>query len=268
MIVADEVTSLSLFSKTKLEFQIRHPYDDRGDGPKQIAPDRPGLPSRRESLCEKPLSGSTSPTDKCMTLPNNRMKIARQLSILAAGLFLCGTVHGASYPVKISPTNPHVLVDRKNVPFMIFGDSPHSLFSNLTSDEAAAYLANRSARGMNALWVNLLCMRPVEGRPDASLIDGTKPFTQMIPGTTNYDLTTPNEAYFAHVDECMPTGGQEWNRSHARSTRNRRLPENRAGQWPRPLPDLWPVSGQTLPEIQQLDVAQRKRLPVLARSQK
>jgi len=131
------------------------------------------------------------------------MKIARQLFFLTAGLFLCGTVYGASYPVKISPTNPHMLVDQKNVPFMIFGDSPHSLFSNLSSADAAAFLADRASRGMNSMWVNLLCMRPVEGRPDASLLDGTKPFTQMIPGTTNYDLTTPNEAYFAHVDECM-----------------------------------------------------------------
>ncbi|MGA3266936.1 MAG: DUF4038 domain-containing protein [Verrucomicrobiota bacterium] len=131
------------------------------------------------------------------------MKIARQLSLLAVGWFLCWTVYGAVLPVKISRSNPHILVDQKNVPFMIGGDSPHSLFSNLSSAEAAAYLADRSARGMNALWVNLLCVRPVEGRPDASLLDGTKPFTNMIHGTADYDLTTPNEAYFAHVDECM-----------------------------------------------------------------
>jgi Protein of unknown function (DUF4038)/Putative collagen-binding domain of a collagenase len=90
-------------------------------------------------------------------------------------------------------------VDQNNVPFLMVGDSPHSVFSNLSLAEAAAYLADRATRGINSLWVNMLCIRPVEGRRDGSLLDGTKPFTGTIPGTSYYDLTTPNEAYFDHV---------------------------------------------------------------------
>jgi hypothetical protein len=43
------------------------------------------------------------------------------------------------------------------------GDSPHSVFSNLSTGDAAAYLADRGARGIDCLWVNMLCIRPVEG---------------------------------------------------------------------------------------------------------
>ena len=131
------------------------------------------------------------------------MNPLRQCRLIVIGLLLCGAAYGASYPLKISSTNPRILVDQQQVPFLMVGDSPHSLFSNLSSADAAAYLADRAARGINSLWVNLLCVRPVEGRPDGSLLDGTRPFVQALSGTEFYDLTTPNEAYFAHVDEVM-----------------------------------------------------------------
>jgi hypothetical protein len=131
------------------------------------------------------------------------MNTARQLSIFVLSLLVCGTAWGTNYPLKISATNPRILVDQNDVPFLMVGDSPHGLFSNLSSADAAVYLTNRAAHGMNSLWVNLLCIRPVEGRPDASLLDGTRPFTKTIPGTHFYDLTAPNEAYFAHVDEVI-----------------------------------------------------------------
>jgi hypothetical protein len=131
------------------------------------------------------------------------MNMLRQFRLSAMGLLLCGAAYGAIYPVKISTTNPRILVDRNDNPFLIVGDSPHSLFSNLSSADAAAYLADRAARGINSLWVNLLCVRPVEGRPDGSLLDGTRPFVHALSGTKFYELTTPNEPYFAHVDEVL-----------------------------------------------------------------
>jgi hypothetical protein len=135
---------------------------------------------------------------------------ASHLHIFVVGLFLGGALCAANhgYPLKISSANPRILVDQNNVPFLMVGDSPHSLFSNLSLADAAAYLADRAARGVNSLWVNLLCIRPVEGRPDGSLLDGTKPFTAIIPGTRYYDLTTANEAYFAHVDQVIQTAAK------------------------------------------------------------
>jgi len=136
---------------------------------------------------------------------------ASHLHIFFVGLFLGGALFAADYryPLKISGANPRILVDQDNLPFLMVGDSPHSLFSNLSSADAAAYLGDRAKRGINALWVNLLCIRPVEGRTDGSLLDGTKPFTATIPDTPYYDLTTPNELYFAHVDQVMQTAAKD-----------------------------------------------------------
>jgi hypothetical protein len=131
------------------------------------------------------------------------MNATRQLCIFVIGLFLCGAVHGASYPLKISSTNPRILVDQNNTPFLMVGDSPQALIVNLTATESAAFLADRAAHGFNTLWINLLCVKYTGGRPDGSLLNGTRPFTNTIPGTRFYDLTTPNETYFAHADEVI-----------------------------------------------------------------
>src|ERR1039458_10195569 len=92
---------------------------------------------------------------------------------------------------------------QNNAPLLMVGDSPHSLIVNLSASDAAAYLADRAAHGINSLWVELLCVGYTGGRADASLLNGTKPFTNTISGTSSYDLTTPNETYFAHVDQVI-----------------------------------------------------------------
>jgi hypothetical protein len=106
------------------------------------------------------------------------------------------------YPVKISASGRY-LVDQNNVPFFMVGDSPHTLVANLSYSDAAFYLADRATNTFNTLWVEALCNTYVDGRANGSLLDGTLPFTANIPSTTNYDLTTPNPAYFAHVDQIV-----------------------------------------------------------------
>ena len=104
--------------------------------------------------------------------------------------------HGAVYPLKVS-RNGRYLVDQRNVPFMIVGDSPQPMIGNLSLEDAAAYLANREAAGFNALWVHLLCVQSVGCREDGTTYDGIQPFT--TPG----DLSTPNPAYFERVDAMI-----------------------------------------------------------------
>ncbi len=106
------------------------------------------------------------------------------------------------YPVKISASGRY-LVDQNNVPFLMVGDSPHSLIVNLSASDAALYLADRATNGINTVTVYLLCNASIAGRADGSLLNGTVPFTNTIPGTSSYDLTTPNEAYFAYVDQII-----------------------------------------------------------------
>jgi hypothetical protein len=117
-------------------------------------------------------------------------------------LVLPVTPYPSIYPLKISSANPRTLADQNDVPFLMVGDAPHSLLVNLSESDAALYLADRGTNGFNSLWVELLCNEYTGGRTDGSTLDGTLPFTNTLPGGS-YDLTSPNETYFAHVDRIV-----------------------------------------------------------------
>jgi hypothetical protein len=72
------------------------------------------------------------------------------------GTVATSTAAGPAYPLKASANNRY-LVDQDNMPFLIIGDSPQALIGNLSQAEAATFIANRQAYGINALWINLLC---------------------------------------------------------------------------------------------------------------
>jgi hypothetical protein len=100
------------------------------------------------------------------------------------------------YPLKIGPSRRY-LVDQRNRPFLIVGDSPQAMVANLSERQAERFLANRRRAGFNTVWVNLLCVEYTGGRADGSTYDGLRPFR------TSGDLTTPNEAYFARADKLV-----------------------------------------------------------------
>ena len=101
-----------------------------------------------------------------------------------------------AYPLKAS-TNGRYLVDQNETPTLLVGDSPHSLFVNLSPHQADAYFANRASYGINAVWVEVLCNTYTAGRADGSTYDG------IIPFTTPGDMSTPNPAYFRRVDQMV-----------------------------------------------------------------
>jgi hypothetical protein len=106
-----------------------------------------------------------------------------------------------AYPLKKS-ANGRYLVDQKNIPFLIAGDSPQALLVNLSEAEAEKYFANRKSHGFNAVWINLLCRPGTGGRPDGSTRDGIHPFK------TADDLANPNEAYFARCVRMIRLAGK------------------------------------------------------------
>src|SRR5882724_1206159 len=61
-----------------------------------------------------------------------------------------------TYPLKAS-ANGRYLVDQNETPTLLVGDSPHSLFVNLSPQQVDAYFANRASHGINAVWVEVLC---------------------------------------------------------------------------------------------------------------
>ncbi len=111
------------------------------------------------------------------------------------------------YPLKVS-ANGRYLVDQNNTPFLITGDGPHALITMVSPADAVSYFENRHAHGFNAVWINMFAAAPqfYEARDDGSTYDGIRPFTGYIAGGTDivhYDLTRPNEAYFARVDQML-----------------------------------------------------------------
>jgi hypothetical protein len=123
------------------------------------------------------------------------------------GLVSFEVVYGANFPIKVSSNHTRILADQDDAPFLMLGDSPHSLLVNLSPSDVAAYLTDRAAHGFNSLWVELLCVPYTGGRTNGALLDGTKPFTRTLPGTSSYDFTTPNEAYFSYVDQVVRIAG-------------------------------------------------------------
>jgi chitodextrinase len=105
------------------------------------------------------------------------------------------------YPLKVGPTGRY-LVDQNETPVQLTGDSPQALMVNLSEADADFFLADRQAAGFQAVWINLLCATYTGGRADGSTYDGIVPFT--TPG----DLSTPNEAYFARVDDILTIAAQ------------------------------------------------------------
>jgi hypothetical protein len=114
-----------------------------------------------------------------------------------------------AYPLHPSDNGRYV-VDSNNVPFLIIGDAPHSILAKLNNADAITYLTNRGSNGFNALWIELLCDsytggEGTEGSPNYGRdVNGNNPFTSTLPGGY-YDLTTPNPAYWSHVDYIVQT---------------------------------------------------------------
>ena len=104
---------------------------------------------------------------------------------------ILGSPDGPVYPLKASANNRY-LVDQNNTPFLMVGDSPQQLITNLSQKEAAAFMANRRSYGINTLWINLLCICK-----EAKTFDGIVPF--LVPG----DIATPNPAYLQRVDDML-----------------------------------------------------------------
>src|SRR5438094_348105 len=108
------------------------------------------------------------------------------------------------YPLRPS-ANGRYMLDASNAPFLIIGDAPHSILANLSNSDAVRYLTDRGQRGFNALWIELLCDSYTFGYGNEGTanygrdVNGNNPFTATLAGGY-YDLTTPNEAYWSHVD--------------------------------------------------------------------
>ncbi|QMW02145.1 glycoside hydrolase family 140 protein [Spirosoma foliorum] len=104
------------------------------------------------------------------------------LDVLAQGAFKSG-------PLKVSD-NHRYLVHQDGTPFFYMGDTAWELFHRLNREEADRYLKRRAEQGFTVIQAVGLAEFDGLNVPNAL---GDKPLL-------NNDPTTPNEAYFKHVD--------------------------------------------------------------------
>ncbi len=78
----------------------------------------------------------------------------------------------------------------------------------LSEQDAEFYFADREANGFNtAGWIDVTCAgHDYPDNVNATTPDGLRPFVGFVPGGTDfqhYDLSKPNEAYFARLDHIV-----------------------------------------------------------------
>ena len=161
---------------------------------------------------------------KTLTVHSYLIRIARPLLIAltllvsdaagaqAATAAKVSSASAAAYPLKVS-ANGRYLVDQNNTPFLIAGDSPQGLIYRVSEAQADSYFADRQAHGFNTVgWIDVTCAG--DDYPDnkeGATYDGIRPFTGFVSGGTDfkhYDLSKPNEAYFARLDHIITLAGK------------------------------------------------------------
>jgi hypothetical protein len=98
------------------------------------------------------------------------------------------------FPLRVSSDGASLTSD-DGKPFLLHGEAAWSLIVQLTTNDAMRYLADRHARGVNTLIVNLIEHFYADHPPSNAA--GDAPFTKAG------DFAAPNEAYFAHADTVI-----------------------------------------------------------------
>jgi hypothetical protein len=107
---------------------------------------------------------------------------------------------GYVYPLKVGATSRY-LVDQNGKPFFLVGDAAWSLIAQLSDAQADTYLTARQQLGFSLVMVSLIEHKFATNAP--------ADFYNLQPFTTGATFTTPNEAYFAHVDHIVQSAAQK-----------------------------------------------------------
>jgi hypothetical protein len=127
------------------------------------------------------------------------MKTDVTLVIAAAALLSAASLAtaGVPGPIRVSPDGRH-FVDGAGQPFFWLGDTAWPLFTQYSTEQAEAYLANRGAKGFTVIQ-GVLVWGHGSGMEQKSPVAnplGQKPWLDDDPAR-------PNPAYFEHVDHLV-----------------------------------------------------------------
>jgi hypothetical protein len=108
------------------------------------------------------------------------------------------TTGSSAYPFATSISSNHrYVVDQDGHPYLIVGDSAHSLSVDLSTAQMNAYFADRQAHGFNSVLVQVICGQYTGNQNSNSANFAT--FDGITPFTTDGDISTPNPAYFSRM---------------------------------------------------------------------
>ena len=158
--------------------------------------------------------------NRCGNLSRARGTLARAAAVLL--LCLAAGAHAApAFPLQAS-TNGRYLVDQTGKPFRIHGEASWDAHINLSAAQLAAYLDDRHARGINALFTYIdspVAYYAGSVAPWAAQLGGPAAGSAALPflgnsaggawngdpGFTQHDadFSTPNDAYFAWVAQFV-----------------------------------------------------------------
>ncbi|MGH7574518.1 MAG: glycoside hydrolase family 140 protein [Longimicrobiales bacterium] len=151
------------------------------------------------------------------------------------------------------------IVQEDGTPFFWLGDSAWELFHRLNREQATRYLEDRARKGFNVIQAVILAELDGLHEPNA---EGHTPLL-------NDDPTTPNEAYFEHVDAnvdiaaelgmyvgMLPTWGDKFNRRwgigpEVFTPENARAYGEFLGRRYVDDPIIWILGGDRIPESDQ-----------------
>ncbi|MEL6772902.1 MAG: DUF4038 domain-containing protein [Bacteroidota bacterium] len=106
------------------------------------------------------------------------------------------------YPLQF--VDGRYLADASGTPVFLSGDAAWSAIANLTREEMVRYLDDREARGVNAVYVNLIEAAFSNQTPPHTNVYGDPPFDAVLDSNDlELDFTTPNEAYWTLVDDFL-----------------------------------------------------------------
>lgn len=109
-------------------------------------------------------------------------------------------------PLLHVSANGRYFVDANNHPFYVVGDSAWVLPTALTEQQAGQYMQQRAAQGFNAILMDANLQTNFGGPNDTN---GNPPFTANLPGSSNFDVTKPNAAYWQHIDNLINMASQD-----------------------------------------------------------
>jgi hypothetical protein len=104
-----------------------------------------------------------------------------------------GNMSSTSFPLTWQ-SGQRYLREQNGRPFFWAGDAAWSLLAQVNLADAQSYIDDRHAKGFNVLMVNLIEHKFAKAAPANA--QGDEPFTGA-------SFSTPNEAYFAHVDQVI-----------------------------------------------------------------